>query len=242
MAINISARGNGQGARENHCPASSLRFKQLSLFFSIYVTGMFFSSITYCGTQTEEVLSASVRGVLHHAVSDRAAPKVVFASQTEADSWLKEMSRRLATRIPDVEYRLDFLKTVQYEASRAGLDTQLVLGLIEVESGFRKYAVSGAGARGYMQVMPFWVKEIGSREQNLFHLSTNLRYGCTILRYYLDKENGDLYRALGRYNGSLGRPEYPNMVRAAWYKYGDSYRRTLDASNSNPELNQRASN
>jgi len=106
----------------------------------------------------------------------------------------------------------------------------LVLGLIEVESGFRKYAVSEAGARGYMQVMPFWVRDIGSNGQNLFHLSTNLRYGCTILRYYLDMEKGDLYRALGRYNGSLGRPEYPNMVRAAWHKYGNTNVRTADSS------------
>lgn len=126
------------------------------------------------------------------------------------------MSRRLAKRLPDKTYRMNFLSTVHYEAMRAGLDPQLVLGLIEVESGFKKYAVSSAGARGYMQVMPFWVNEIGSRDQDLFHLRINLRYGCTILRHYLDIENGDLYRALGRYNGSLGRAEYPNMVRAAW--------------------------
>ena len=94
-----------------------------------------------------------------------------------------------------------------------------MLGLIQVESGFRKYAVSSAGARGYMQVMPFWVKLIGSKDNNLFHLRTNLRYGCTILRHYLDIEKGDLYRALGRYNGSLGQPEYPNMVRGAWEKH-----------------------
>ena len=101
-----------------------------------------------------------------------------------------------------------------------------MLGLIEVESGFRKYAVSSAGARGYMQVMPFWVNLIGDSKDNLFHLRSNLRYGCTILRHYLDMENGDLYRALGRYNGSLGRPEYPNMVRTAWHKYWDTTRRT----------------
>ena len=126
------------------------------------------------------------------------------------------MSRRLEKRIPDREYRIDLLRSVHYEAKRAGLDPQLVLGLIQVESGFRKYAVSSAGARGYMQVMPFWVKLIGRQDDTLFHLRTNLRYGCTILRHYLDIEKGDLYRALGRYNGSLGRPEYPNMVRAAW--------------------------
>lgn len=164
-------------------------------------------------------LSASVRGVLHRAVSDQAVPKSALASSQEEEAWLLAMSHRLEKRMPDAEARSDFLRTVHYEAKRAGLDPQLVLGLIEVESGFKKYAVSKVGARGYMQVMPFWVKEIGAKEQNLFHLRTNLRFGCTILRHYLDIEKGNLYRALGRYNGSLGKPEYPNMVRAAWHKY-----------------------
>ena len=128
------------------------------------------------------------------------------------------MSRRLEKRIPDRQARLELLKTVRYEAQRAGLDPQMVLGLIQVESGFRKYAVSSAGARGLMQVMPFWVKLIGNKDSNLFHLRTNLRFGCTIMRHYLDLEKGDLFRALGRYNGSLGRPEYPDMVRATWEK------------------------
>ena len=128
------------------------------------------------------------------------------------------MSFRLEKRMPDPQARIDFLKTVHYEATRAGLDPQLVLGLSQVESNFRKYAVSSAGAQGYMQVMPFWVRLIGKPENNLFHMRTNLRYGCTILRHYLDIEKGDLYRALGRYNGSLGRPEYPNLVRNAWEK------------------------
>jgi len=134
----------------------------------------------------------------------------------EAVHWLDEMSGRLVKRMPNQEHRLEFLRAVHYEAKRAGLDPQLVLGLIQVESGFKKYAVSSAGARGYMQVMPFWVKLIGGRNDNLFHLRMNLRYGCTILKHYLDIEKGDLFRALGRYNGSLGRPEYPNAVRAAW--------------------------
>ena len=177
---------------------------------------MLFVSIAHGGTQAYQPLSASVRGVLHRAVSDQATSRSAFGSQQEADAWLDNISRHLEKRIPDAAYRKDFLKTVHYEAKRAGLDPQLVLGLIEVESGFRKYAVSDAGARGYMQVMPFWVREIGASGHNLFHLRTNLRYGCTILRHYLDMENGDLYRALGRYNGSLGRPEYPNMVVGAW--------------------------
>ncbi|MGE5027083.1 MAG: lytic transglycosylase domain-containing protein [Betaproteobacteria bacterium] len=182
----------------------------------ICLFSLLFSLPAFAGAQRYEPLSASVQAVLHQTVSDSAAPRLAFSSQTEAYSWLAEMSRRLEKRIPDKVVRIDFLKTVHYEATRAGLDPQMVLGLIQVESGFKKYAVSSAGARGYMQVMPFWVSQIGVPDQNLFHLRTNLRYGCTILRHYLDIEKGDLYRALGRYNGSLGRPEYPNMVVGAW--------------------------
>ena len=184
--------------------------------------GLGFTCAVQAGAQVYQPLSASVRTALHRAVSDQAVPKSAFASQGEEDAWLNEMSRRMEKRMPDSNNRLDFLRSVLYEAQRAGLDAQMLLGLIEVESKFRKYAVSRVGARGYMQVMPFWVKEIGAGDDNLFHLRTNLRYGCTILRLYLDMENGDLYRALGRYNGSLGRPEYPNLVRAAWHKYWDT--------------------
>lgn len=172
--------------------------------------------LAYAGAQQYEALAASAQASLHEAVSDMASPEPKFPSLEEKINWLTEMSHRLAKRMPDREARVEFLKTVYYEAQRAGLDPQLVLGLIQVESGFRKYAVSGAGARGYMQVMPFWTKLIGNKGQDLFHMRINLRYGCTILRHYLDIEKGDLYRALGRYNGSLGKPEYPNMVRAAW--------------------------
>lgn len=193
------------------------------------LAGLLFVSGAFAGAQREEALSASVRAVLQRSVSDQAAPKLAFGTQDEADKWLKEMSRRLWKRIPDAESRLDFLSTVHYEAKRAGLEPELVLGLIEVESGFKKYAVSGAGAHGYMQVMPFWVKEIGAKEHNLFHLRINLRYGCTILRHYLDIEKGDLYRALGRYNGSLGRPEYPNLVRAAWHNKWTLHPKTADS-------------
>jgi len=168
------------------------------------------------GNQQYEPLAASVQAALHAAVSDRASPEPEFPSLDEKINWLTEMSRRLEKRMPDRAARVEFLKTVYYEAKRAGLDPQLVLGLIQVESGFKKYAVSQSGARGYMQVMPFWIKLIGQKENNLFHLRINLRYGCTILRHYVDIEKGDLYRALGRYNGSLGQAEYPNMVRAAW--------------------------
>ncbi len=182
----------------------------------LIAAGLLLAPGAWAGAQDYEPLAASVRAVLQHSVSDLAATKSAFATQYEADVWMNEMSRRLAKRLPDTNYRRDFLATVHYEAKRAGLDPQLVLGLIEVESGFKKYAVSSVGARGYMQVMPFWVKEIGNNGQDLFHMRINLRYGCTILRHYLDIEKGDLYRALGRYNGSLGRPEYPNLVRAAW--------------------------
>ncbi len=168
------------------------------------------------GAQRYEPLAASVRAALHAAVSDAAAPELLIADESERKRWLEEMSRRLEKRLPDPDYRIELLTSIHYEATRAGLDPQLVLGLIQVESAFRKYAVSTAGARGYMQVMPFWVDAIGRPEDNLFHLRTNLRYGCTILRHYLDIEKGDLFRALGRYNGSLGKPQYPNLVRAAW--------------------------
>ena len=193
------------------------------------LAGLLFASGAFAGAQIHEPLSASVRAVLQHSVSDQATPKLAFGTQYEADIWLREMSQRLRKRIPDAEYRIDFLSTVHYEATRAGLEPELVLGLIEVESGFKKYAVSSAGARGYMQVMPFWIKEIGTPDQNLFHLRTSLRYGCAILRHYLDIEKGDLYRALGRYNGSLGRPEYPNLVRAAWHKNWALPHRTADS-------------
>ena len=173
----------------------------------------------WAGAQQYEPLAASVQAALHAAVADRAAPEPKFADIREKVDWLTEMSRRLERRVPDRQARLELLKTVHYEAQRAGLDPQLVLGLIQVESGFHKYSVSPAGARGYMQVMPFWVKLIGAQDNNLFHMRTNLRYGCTILRHYLDIEKGDLFRALGRYNGSLGKPEYPNMVRGAWEKH-----------------------
>ena len=170
------------------------------------------------GAQQYEPMADSVRAGLHAAIADRASPEPQFPSIRDKVDWLTEMSARLTRRMPDREARLDLLKTVYYEAKRAGLDPQMVLGLIHVESGFRKYAVSSAGARGYMQVMPFWIKEIGSKGDNLFAMRINLRYGCTILRHYLDIEKGDIYRALGRYNGSLGKPEYPNMVRGAWEK------------------------
>ncbi len=168
------------------------------------------------GEQKYEPLADSVRARLSSQVSDRGAATMHFRSEDDANRWLTTMEKRLEKRIPDRKIRLELLRTVHYEAVRARLDPQLVLGIIEVESGFRKYAVSTAGARGYMQVMPFWVKLIGQPKHNLFHLRTNLAYGCAILRLYVDAENGDFFRALARYNGSLGSAKYPRLVLAAW--------------------------
>jgi soluble lytic murein transglycosylase-like protein len=170
----------------------------------------------FAGAQKYEPLADSVRQRLSTQVSDKAPAAMHFQSASDAQRWLSDMDARLERRLPDRKQRLELLRTVHYEALRARLDPQLVLGIIEVESGFRKYAVSAAGARGYMQVMPFWIGMIGQPKHNLFHQRTNLAYGCAILRHYLDIENGDYFRALGRYNGSLGKPQYPNLVLAAW--------------------------
>lgn len=176
------------------------------------------SGTAWAGAQVEEPLADSVRTALSAAIG-RTEPVLVFADATQrqqCEGWAASLEAKLLKRKPEELVRREFLQTVCYEAKRAGLEPGLVLGLIQVESGFKKYAVSSAGARGFMQIMPFWVQLIGSKENNLFHLRTNLRYGCTILRHYLDIEKGDLYRALGRYNGSLGRPEYPTLVVGAW--------------------------
>ena len=188
------------------------------LRFFLFFTTLIYASIAIAGNQREEPLSNSVKALMQKSISDLASPRLMFASETEGQAWMSDMSQRLAKRLPDATYRQEFLRSVHYEATRAGLDPQLVLGLIQIESAFKKYAVSSVGARGYMQVMPFWVKSIGNSDHNLFHLRLNLRYGCTILRHYLDIERGDLYRALGRYNGSLGKPQYPNLVVGAWRK------------------------
>lgn len=171
------------------------------------------------GSQVEEPLADAVRTALSAAVADSAPPRIEFTRIDDRLAylrWLGAMSPRLQRRKPDFEVRRDFLETLWYESRRAGLEPALVLGLVEVESGFRKYAISSAGARGYMQVMPFWSRLIGDGEVGrLFHLQTNLRFGCVILRHYLDREKGDLFLALGRYNGSRGKAPYPTMVLGA---------------------------
>lgn len=177
----------------------------------------------YAGNQKEEALADSVRVALSRAITDPRPPALSFATDAdrlEWQRWFDAMSRRLHPRMPDAMVRSEFLQTLWYESRRAGLEPALVLGLIQVESGFRKYAISKAGARGYMQVMPFWTRTIGDGQPSkLFHMQTNLRYGCAILRMYIDMERGDLFLALGRYNGSRGLPEYPNAVRAAWKRW-----------------------
>lgn len=172
------------------------------------------------GNQREEVLADAVRLALVRSITDARPPNLHFTNNSDRIDWQKwfdVMSRRLHSRMPDTMVRREFLQTLWYESRRAGLEPSLILGLIQVESGFRKYAISGLGARGYMQVMPFWTRVIGDgRPSRLFHLQSNLRYGCSILRMYIDMERGDLFLALGRYNGRRGRQEYPNAVRAAW--------------------------
>ena len=183
------------------------------------LAGLALPRAAWAGAQVEEPLADAVRTALSAAVAQGAPPRPQFDS-TEARvahlRWLGELSPRLRRREADLRTRIEFLQTAWYEAGRAGLETSLVLGLVEVESGFRKFAVSVAGARGYMQVMPFWSRLIGDGDASrLFHLQTNLRFGCTILRHYLDRERGDLFLALGRYNGSRGRSAYPDAVFGA---------------------------
>jgi len=175
------------------------------------------------GAQLYEPMADAVRNALAAQIADSRPPVRSFEQPQERVAfvhWLGEMSTRLQSRKPDYQTRVEFLRTLDYECTRAGLDRQLVLGLIQVESAFRKYAISSAGARGYMQVMPFWTKVLGDGDpRKLFDMRSNLRYGCVILRHYIDLEKGDLFLALGRYNGSRGRAEYPNAVHAAWKKH-----------------------
>ncbi len=178
---------------------------------------LLFSLFVQAKDQRYQSLTASTQTVAQKTISDQPVSYLQFAFKTEGKAWLSAMHIRLKEFMPEQKERNDFLRTVYYEAIRAGLNPQLVLSVIQVESDFKKYAVSIAGARGYMQIMPFWVKTIGSKkDHNLFHLRVNLRYGCTILRHYLDIEQGNYFRALGRYNGSLGKSVYPQRILNAW--------------------------
>ena len=180
------------------------------------------------------LISLLLSGVMTTVMADDPDPVLLALlreAATEADSfedhfaaevWLTDMSARLARQVKDPEERLTILRHVHYEAKRAELAPELVLAVIDVESNFDRFAISRAGARGLMQIMPFWLEEIGRPDDNLMHISTNLRFGCTILKYYIDMEDGDLNRALGRYNGSLGSRRYPNKVldklRLKWFR------------------------
>ncbi|HEX2650514.1 MAG TPA: transglycosylase SLT domain-containing protein [Burkholderiales bacterium] len=183
----------------------------------LLIAALLASGPALAGAQKQEPIDPIVLATLSAQIADKAVEIFNFRDPNDAHKWIYEMSNRLQRRIPDRKERTELLMTVHYEATRRGLDPQLVLGLIEVESGFRKYATSSAGARGLMQVMPFWTSVFKRPRDNLYARRLNIRYGCVILRYYLDLEGGDYYRALGRYNGSLGRPEYPNAVNAAWH-------------------------
>ncbi|MEY8876389.1 MAG: lytic transglycosylase domain-containing protein [Leptothrix sp. (in: b-proteobacteria)] len=198
------------------------------------LAGLASPSPAWAGGQVEEPLAMAVRGALSAAVADSAPPRLEFAQMDQRLAylrWLGASSDRLVRRKADFDVRREFLEAVWYESRRAGLDPALVLGLIEVESGFRKYAISSVGARGYMQVMPFWARQIGDGDASrLFHLQTNLRFGCVILRHYLDREQGDLFLALGRYNGSRGQAPYPTMVLGARKRWQHPDGETRNAS------------
>jgi soluble lytic murein transglycosylase-like protein len=204
-------------------PADAVRSRRTALGALLALPWALVSGPARAGAQQYEPLADSVRSGLAARIADSAPPQRKFDRAEDRVAfvdWLAAMSERLTAKEPDYRTRVDLLRTLDYECTRAGLDRQMILGLIQVESGFRRYAISPVGARGYMQVMPFWTSLIGDGdERRLFEMRTNLRYGCVILRFYLDREQGDLFRALGRYNGSLGRPEYPQAVLAAWRQW-----------------------
>ena len=189
----------------------------------------------FAGAQIEEPLADSVRTALSAAIAQSAPPPELHFDNIEQRlaylRWLGAMSERLKKNKSDGHERIEFLQTVWYESRRAGLDPALVLGLVQVESGFRKYAISVAGARGYTQVMPFWARQIGDGDAaRLFVMQVNLRFGCVILRHYLDVEKGDLFMALGRYNGSRGQAAYPDMVLGAKKRWDWTDPRAVAAS------------
>ena len=222
MSLDKKVTQEGAPQQQEGTTLRALGIARRSLMLSVpgaCVAWLGVPGVAHAGGQLEEPLMDSVRTALTSAVSNQAPPEPLFSS-TEARimylRWLGTMSDKLRKRKPEWEVRRDFLQTVWYESKRAGLDTSLVMGLIQVESAFRKFAVSPVGARGYMQVMPFWTRVIGDGDAGkLFHMQTNLRFGCVILRHYLDREKGDVYMALGRYNGSRGKAPYPNAVFAA---------------------------
>jgi soluble lytic murein transglycosylase-like protein len=186
---------------------------------SFVVLLLSFTSSAYAGNQQYEKLKDETKQMMSRMVSDQPPKVTSFDSKQEEEKWIRDMNKHLNHFVKSNDEAATLLKAVHYEAERAGLNPELILGLMQVESGFKKYALSSVGARGYMQVMPFWTQAIGDSTHDLFHLRTNLRYGCTILRHYLDIEHGNLFRALGRYNGSTGQPQYPNAVTSAMRQF-----------------------
>lgn len=191
--------------------------------FKYFCCLIFAVNLAYGATQEQERLSPDVQAGLHSSIINPIQPHLVFNTDDEADAWMFDMSNRLKKWVPDDFLRKRYLTIIQYEASRAGIDPQMILAVITVESRFNKYALSSAGARGMMQVMPFWQTQIGTQNQSLFDTETNIRYGCTILRYYLQKENWNMDLALARYNGSKGQTWYPTLVKNAYYNYWKPY-------------------
>lgn len=188
------------------------------LFFLLFVVAMNFGIQKPAYAATKERPDAQLRAILIQAVNDTNS----FKDRFDAEVWLLDMSKRLERRVKDTVQRLDLLKNIHYEASRVDLAPELVLAVIDTESNFNRWAISSVGARGLMQIMPFWLKEIGHANDNLFTIETNLRFGCTILRHYLDKEKGNLSKALARYNGSVGKRKYPDKIfhklRTRWFR------------------------
>lgn len=192
-------------------------FKTYKFYYCLFL----FLSVIASSAQAVDYrtkLDAELKHLLKEAIEDTSG----FTDRFDAEVWLLDMSTRMTKQVPDPQERMEILKNVHREASRADLEPELVLSVIQVESTFKPFAISSVGARGLMQIMPFWLKEIGHPKDNLFNIQTNLRFGCTILSYYLKIEKGNLFRALGRYNGSLGKSRYPNKVNKAkqerWYK------------------------
>ena len=209
-----------------HVEAHPFSRRKYLLSASTLIGALYFPQQALAGGQLEEPMVDSVRSALSSAIANTAPPTPEFPdteSRLKYLRWLGAMSDRLVKKKPDPQQRIEFLQAVWYESKRAGVDTALVLGLMQVESNFRKYAVSPVGARGYMQIMPFWMRVIGGSESGdagkLFHMQTNIRFGCVILRHYLDRERGDLFMGLGRYNGSRGKAAYPDAVLGAKKKW-----------------------
>ncbi len=188
------------------------------LVLSAWLGILLFASVFDAAAATLERPDDSLRQILIEAIESSDS----FSDRFDAEVWLTDMSSRLQKRVKDPEERLKILKTVHYEAGRADLEPELILALIEVESNYDHFAISSAGAQGLMQIMPFWLDEIGHPDDNLFHIGTNIRLGCTILSYYLKREKGNMFKALARYNGSIGKRWYPNRIYRAltrrWYK------------------------